>query len=772
MQDERDIIVIAERYPGAVLAAQPPLVTLDQQDIAAYGAGSLAELLEAIAPQAGSGRGRGGDGPVILVNGQRVSNFRELRRYSPEAIARVEVLPEEVAQRYGYSADQRVVNFILKDNYASREIELEQGLPDGGGYSSTDAELTFLRIRGDDRLNLNLDLSRSGMLTEAERGVRQAPDSVPLSGDPDPAGYRSLIAASKAAELTGAWTTALGKEGSALTLNASARLDDSRSLSGLDLVRLTDPAGNSALRSFNASAPLARRVRTQTYGAGATLSHPLGSWKLTATLDTEHERKRTLTDREADASALQALTAAGLLAIDAALPVIAPGGQDRARSRTSSVKSMLNLEGRPITLPAGDATVTAYGGYEWFRIASANSRSASPSARLTRGNLRGGLNLSVPLTSRRERALGAFGDISLNLNGAVEDLSDFGSLVTYTTGLTWKPLSGLTLQGSYIHAEAAPGLAQLGDPVVQGFNVPVYDFNLGQTALVSVTAGGNPLLTRETRRDIKLSASWDPPFLKRSSLTVEYFRNRSDDVTASFPLLTPQVEAAFPDRVVRDASGALVALDRRPVSFAREASARLRYGIDLSGVLGKAEASQGGKGGAKSDPMAMMRGRSGGQGRWSASLYHTIELENRVRFARGGAVLDLLDGDAITQSGGVPRHRISLQGGLFHRGIGMRVSGDYESATRVSAGVSQADDLRFGSLTTVNMRVFIDLGEQRWIARDPAITKDLRLMLRVDNMFAAHRRVTDRNGMVPIAYQGDLIDPQGRIFEIELRKIF
>jgi len=545
VQDERDIIVIAERYPGAVLAAQPPLVTLDQQDIAAYGAGSLAELLEAIAPQAGSGRGRGGDGPVILVNGQRVSNFRELRRYSPEAIARVEVLPEEVAQRYGYSADQRVVNFILKDNYASREIELEQGLPDGGGYSSTDAELTWLRIRGDDRLNLNLDLSRSGMLTEAERGVRQAPDSVPLSGDPDPAGYRSLIAASKAAELTGAWTTALGKEGSALTLNASAKLDDSRSLSGLDLVRLTDPAGNSALRSFNASAPLARRVRTQTYGAGATLSHPLGSWKLTATLDTEHEHKRTLTDREADASALQALTAAGLLAIDAALPVIAPGGQDRARSRTSSVMSMLNLEGRPITLPAGDATVTAYGGYEWFRIASANSRSASPSARLTRGNLRGGLNLSVPLTSRRERALGAFGDISLNLNGAVEDLSDFGSLVTYTTGLTWKPLSGLTLQGSYIHAEAAPGLAQLGDPVVQGFNVPVYDFNLGQTALVSVTAGGNPLLTRETRRDIKLSASWDPPFLKRSSLTVEYFRNRSDDVTASFPLLTPQVEAAF-----------------------------------------------------------------------------------------------------------------------------------------------------------------------------------------------------------------------------------
>ena len=765
VEDGREIVVIAERYPGAVLAAQPPLVTLDQQDIASYGAGSLAELLEAVAPQAGSGRGRGGDGPVILVNGQRVSNFRELRRYSPEAIARIEILPEEVAQRYGYSADQRVVNFILKDNYSSRETEAEWGLPDGGGYSTGQMELTWLRIRGEDRLNLALDLNRSGLLTEAERGVRQELDSVPLAGDPDPARHRSLIARSKSAELTGGWTTGLGVEGSSFNLNASARLEESHSFSGLDTVRLTDPDGVSVLRSFNASDPLGRRSRTQTYGLGATLVNPLGSWKLTTTLDANHLRKRTMTERGADTSEIEALAAGGVLAIDGPLPVIEPGQQQVARSRTSSIKSMFNLEGHPLSLPAGEVTMTAYGGYEWYRIIGRNSDLATGSTRLTRGNMRGGVNLSVPLTSKRKGAWGAVGDISLNLNGAVEDLSDFGSLITYTTGLTWKPVPDITLQASYIHAEKAPDLSQLGDPVLQGFNVPVYDFDRGVTALVTVTTGGNPLLTRETRRDIKLSASWEPSFLRRSSLTVEYFRNRSSDVTASFPLFTPQVEAAFPDRIVRDAAGALVALDQRPVTLARESASRLRYGIDLSGEIGHAGAGE-------PDMMAMMRGRSPGQGRWSASLYHTIELDNAVQLASGGPWLDLLNGDAIADTGGVARHKLTAQGGLFMGGIGMRLNADYESATRVLGGPGTTDDLRFGSLATVDLRMFIDLGSQSWIESDPGVTKDLRLMLRIDNIFNARRRVTDADETVPIAYQPDLLDPKGRFFEIELRKIF
>ena len=114
-----EILVVGTRLAGQVEAAQPPLMTLDEADIAAYGTGSLTELIAALSPQTGSGRGRGGGHPIILLGGQRIANFREMRDFPPEAIRRMEVLPEEVALRYGFPPNQRVINFILKDKFSS-----------------------------------------------------------------------------------------------------------------------------------------------------------------------------------------------------------------------------------------------------------------------------------------------------------------------------------------------------------------------------------------------------------------------------------------------------------------------------------------------------------------------------------------------------------------------------------------------------------------------------------------------------------------------------
>ncbi len=50
-QDEdSEILVIADRIRGQVDSAQPPLLVLNEEDIAAYGAGSIAELVEQLAP--------------------------------------------------------------------------------------------------------------------------------------------------------------------------------------------------------------------------------------------------------------------------------------------------------------------------------------------------------------------------------------------------------------------------------------------------------------------------------------------------------------------------------------------------------------------------------------------------------------------------------------------------------------------------------------------------------------------------------------------------
>jgi outer membrane cobalamin receptor len=200
-----EIVVIADSLRGQVDAPEPPLLELKAEDIAAYGASSVSELLDALSSVTGSGRGRGGGGPAILVNGVRIANFREIASYPPEAIEKVEVLPEEVALRYGFSADQRVVNFVLKRSYSNRNIELTYGQPWRGGYSNEAAEATYLQLAGNNRLNFNARYNTTSGLTEFDRGVIQS--AIPLAGDPDPALYRTLVGQSSSAQITGNYST-------------------------------------------------------------------------------------------------------------------------------------------------------------------------------------------------------------------------------------------------------------------------------------------------------------------------------------------------------------------------------------------------------------------------------------------------------------------------------------------------------------------------------------------------------------------------------------
>lgn len=785
---DTDILVVATKFGGQIEAPQAPIATFDEAEIQALGATSVGELIARVSPQTSSGRGRGEGGmPLILVNGQRITNFREMRNYPPEAIKRVEILPEEVALRFGSPPNTRVVNLILKDNFESRAVEGGYSLPTRGGFDAWRGEATLLKIKKLNRFTVTGTTSDTSPLFESERGVIQTTGTVATVGtDPDPAAFRTLISDSRNFGLSAAWTKGIGKDGTkgSLTISAEANRSDSRSLSGLNSVLPTEPLD-----------PLERQTRTTSIAGGTGFNTQFGKWQFNATVDGTHAESRTLID----------------------LPTSSGGGQALATNNSERVESLITLSGRPLRVPAGEIATTFKTGITWIDFDSLDQRSTVGPVSLQRFRVQGGVNVAVPLTSRRENFGAGIGDITLNLSGNYSHLSDFGQVNDWSVGLTWGVTEKLNLQASYIVNQEAPSISQLGNPQILTLNVPYFDFSRNETALVSVTSGGNPLLRREQQRDVKLSANWKLPFMANSNLVVEWFRNRSSDVTASFPLLTPEIEAAFPGRVTRDLStGQLLAIDQRPVTFARQESSRLRWGFNLTGTIGKAPAGGGGgmfgMGGGGARPAARPAGaapaaaptptpppptagaapRAGGgprgggrggggfmaamggngQGRWSLGVYHTAQFQNRVLIAPGGPTLDLLNGDSLS-SGGSPRHGLEFNGGAFYKGLGLFFEGGWKAPTTVEAsGLPGTSNLRFGSITNANLFLFSEFSMMPKLTKQAPFLKGARISLRIENLLGSAQKVTDESGVVPISYQRDYLDPRGRVISIEFRKMF
>jgi len=620
------IIVQGRRLKGQLDVEQAPLLELDEEDIAAEGVASIADLIQQVQNRTGSARGRGGGGfGVLLINGIRPGSFREIFSYPPEALAKVEVFPEEVAQRFGFPPDQRVINLILKDNYGSREVELEFEGPSRGGRFVNEQELGYLKIANGGRFNFNFTAQDASLLSEAERDIIQTQGSVSeLESDPNQAEFRTLQPDRRGLEASLSWARAYPSSGISVSSNVEYSREDTSILDGLNLVTLIDANGNSLLRSFGEDNPLERRTARDRGSVSASLSAPVNAFRLTTTFDASLTESTTQIDNRFDTSALEQAALDGILALNGELPSTLQVDFETAFSRNWQASSLTTLRGPLVDLPGGELLTTFDLGYSWNRLESADSRN-NQDVQLTRGNLQSGANFVIPITSRRNGFADALGSFTLNAQVGVEELSDFGTLGDYNLSLNWSPVDGLNLSSTYIYREVAPALASLGNPQITNFNVPVFDFVNNEAVLAQITSGGNPDLPAETQRDWKFAVNFELPFIDGTRFTAEYIRNRSDDVTRAFPLVTSEIEAAFPDRITRDALGALIAVDRRPISFAETRSDRLQFRLSTRGGFG---------GNARGGPPGGRRGAGGGAPPAAANAASGVQA--RGGQARGG----------------------------------------------------------------------------------------------------------------------------------------
>jgi hypothetical protein len=778
--EDEEIVVTGQRPRGSVIGDIPPQNTLDAADVRATGATDINDLLDALAPQIGSSQGRGGEPPVLLLNGQRISSFSELRDIPTEAIERVEILPEEVALKYGYRADQKVVNIVLRPRFRSTTAQVGGGGATDGGYASGNANLTRFMVEKNGRTTLNLHAEGNSMLTEAERNVILS-GPVGSGSAADELAARSLLPARRDVRASGTFNRNILGDVSA-TLNTEVEHKDGRALIGL---------GNSLLL------PLGRNTSTDTAHAGVTLNGTKSEWHWTLTSNADLERDLTSTEQDDPTAA-----------------------RDRARETTQSGDIKATANGNLFSLPAGKASTTVTLAASTVHLDSERRRSGiTDSHSLGRTTGEAAINVDLPI-SRRNRDFSALGNLTLNGNAEVDQLSDFGTLTTIGAGANWTPADRLSFVGSWRREEGPPTINQLGDPVLETPGTRIFDFVTGQTVLVTAITGGNPDLLSDRRNVVKLGANWQPLQNTDLRLRGEYVHQTIARPISSL-IVTPTIEQAFPDRFVRDSSGQLVSVDLRPVNFESSRRDSLRIGFDFSKPLKSHQPSQavidqmraqfGGRergrapapgrangpsagatqrnagpataeagGAASAEAPVQGRGFRGGRGgrffggrnrgRLTFSLTDNITFVDQVKIGPGLPRIDYLHGDAAGQSGGTPRHQVQAQAGYFNNGVGARLSANWRSGTTVDT--LTGGNLRFSPLATFDLRLFANPGDVPELAVKHPWLRGTHVQLQIQNLFNSRPKVHDASGSIPLSYQPDLLDPLGRTIMISFRKLF
>ena len=407
--------------PGAALGGLAPELQLGPLDIQSYGVSTVTELLDELAIQTNSSRGRGGETPVVLLNGKRISGMGEVRDIPTEAIRRVDILPEETALSYGFTADQKVVNIVLRPRFRALTAEGSVQAPTGGGQVTGALNADEFRVRGDNRLNIDVKLTGNTDLTYGARDLSDQVNGPPYSllgnvtsafphaeidpalsalagkpvyqaGVPGVAATRPLVLADfvptagvpntddlgKVRDLSAAQqqltanlvaARAWGNQWSS-TINATFTTGATQSMQGLPSLGLTVPGGSpfspfsqdaKLYRYLDGQGPLNLDTTSWSGHLGLTVNKQAGAWRFSLTGAYDHADSLTETGMGFNAAPLQGLLNAGSTSFNPFGPIagslLSPLPNSEARSISDSENLQVLVNGPLIKLPSGNLNV-------------------------------------------------------------------------------------------------------------------------------------------------------------------------------------------------------------------------------------------------------------------------------------------------------------------------------------------------------------------------------------------------------------------------------
>lgn len=714
INDPEEIVVTA-RYGDALVA---PETELGEQEIGNYGAGTIGELVYRIAPLIG----RLDEQPIVLINGERVDSGGGIYSFPPEALQRLTILPPEAASRYGYSGQQRVVNLVLKKHFIAWQTEAGVTLPTAGGRHGRRLSGGRFVVDGKARWNVQAQMSQDSALLQSERR-----DGAADRDDSDM--YRTLLPASRTLSLNAGITRPLGRFSG--SLNFSASRSSSKQLLGL--AALPDVSIDDRTLDGNQS--------STNLGVSMTLSGPVIGWRANLIARYSRSWSASALDRVDDIGALAAIRV------------------DRLRSRGENLTVQLSANKSLLSLPAGAVTSTISVGASQNRLFNGRSAGGAddpPSIGIERKQIDARLSLGVPVFSARDGGFAAFGDLLLDAGGSASVASNSPLRSRFDLGVTWTPFAALQLRASAGFAQLIPTVDQLNGPYVEDIR-RIYDFTAQEIAEPIWITGGNPDLGRGSARSYSLRANLRPFADRQLTLTSEYQRQVATGGVSSFPTLSPAVESAFRERIVRDASGRLVSVDARPISIARDLSERIDSSLTISLLPGAS------KGGEAAGAIAANAWQA------SVSINHGWLLRSELLIRPSLPTIDRLRG-GTAQS----RHSIGFQLVTGRSGMGMTLDGNWQSGFRLRdpAQSNGQRDYRHKSVMILNVRLFAEPERLIRTEEKPAWLSDLHVSFDIQNLFNTYRRVTLGDGSVPAGYERYEVDPLGRTVQLTVRKRF
>jgi iron complex outermembrane receptor protein len=812
--DERQIVVIGQR--PEVFVGITPETELDENDIAAYGFNSIGDLIQEISREVDPS----GEGPVVLLNGQLTNGINDIADLPTEAASQIQVLPSTVSARLGQSPSRRVINVVIKSDLAQITGNVETGLATRGDAWRGQGEINLLKLDDGNRRSVVFRAQRADGLLEKDRGILPDTTGTPFDTlgnvigfagfgtEIDPAlsalagmlvtvagvpvgvssptlaqfaananrahaggggAYRSLADAAESYSLNGNITERLDAD---TTISSTARLERSYGdgLNGLFAALLRVPT-MSPFSPFGSDVSLAaglgealRHSQVSTaLNAGSVLHARVDAFNISASVNYAHRVARTETDRDYDLAALQAGVLAGGIDPFAGLgsSQIGPVRTDRSRARSDVAEAQVVAGGPLLRLPTGLISISMRLGGRLDHFSTfTRGATVNRSSQLRRDDINAQANLQIPVLPAGGIDIGS---VTVDLTGGVRRVSGAGTLESYGGAINWAVTRTVDVRFELADEEVPTLGGLLTDPVIVSQNYRVFDFIRQETVLVDYVTGGNPDLLPQHRRVTKISGTAVPLPSGDLTFNAEYNRIVARNSVAQLPPANSHIQAAFPDRFIRDASGVLVQLDARPVSFVHDKVEFVRWSLDLRHTYGARAGTPSGNSSGASMPSV------GGSWRLDFRVDHSWYLTSERLARQGLAPVDLLAGGAAGYGGGQQRHQVQVSASAFHRGMGLQVFGDWNSRSVINAGtLTSPSQILFAPRLKVNTRMFANLGplfpQANWL-------KGARVTLEVVNLLDSKQRVTDQGGGTPLRYQPFLLDPVGRAFKLTLRKV-